>query len=127
MDYTRSCRNLEELIEEESKNVPLRRIAVGGFSQGGSVALYVAVFYPDELGALITLSTYILSKENLVKVRVNFLHFFVIYSFENCKSYFTLSSIMTQYLLGDEQTFQKITVKTQTEYNISTGEFYSCL
>jgi predicted esterase len=51
---------VHNLIEEEKKlGIPARRIFVGGFSQGGAIALLSALTYKEELGGILALSTYL--------------------------------------------------------------------
>ena len=55
-----SAENLVSLIERErERGVPAKRIVLAGFSQGGAVALHVALRYPDPLAGLMALSTYL--------------------------------------------------------------------
>ncbi|MGZ8262241.1 MAG: alpha/beta hydrolase, partial [Methylotenera sp.] len=41
------------------------RIVLAGFSQGGAIALYTALRYPQKLGAVLALSTYLPLKSTL--------------------------------------------------------------
>eukprot|EP00762_Andalucia_godoyi_P004373 ANDGO_08151.mRNA.1 Acyl-protein thioesterase 1 len=47
------------LVNEEKKLIPTSRIFIGGFSQGGAIALYSALTSKDELGGCIALSSYL--------------------------------------------------------------------
>jgi len=51
---------LEGLIEQEkSRGVEARRIVLAGFSQGGAIALQTGLRYPERLGGILALSTYL--------------------------------------------------------------------
>jgi len=51
---------LQSLISEEEKHgIPASRIVVGGFSQGGAVALYSALTNNKNLGGVVALSTWL--------------------------------------------------------------------
>jgi phospholipase/carboxylesterase len=51
---------LEGLIErEKSRGVEARRIVLAGFSQGGAIALQTGLRYPERLGGILALSTYL--------------------------------------------------------------------
>ena len=51
---------LEGLIRRErERGISSGRIVVAGFSQGGAIATHVALRYPDPLGGLLALSTYV--------------------------------------------------------------------
>lgn len=51
---------VKEFIEHEKKQgIPSQRIILAGFSQGGSVALYSGLQYPEPLGGILALSTFI--------------------------------------------------------------------
>ncbi len=51
---------VQKLIEsEEAKGIEPHRIVLGGFSQGGAMALYTALRYPKSLGGVLALSTYL--------------------------------------------------------------------
>ena len=55
-----SAEILVSLIERErERGVPAERIVVAGFSQGGAIALHVALRYPERLAGLLALSTYL--------------------------------------------------------------------
>ena len=55
-----SAAAVELLVEKElARGVPAHRILLAGFSQGGAVALFSALRYPQELGGVIALSTYL--------------------------------------------------------------------
>ncbi|PSC76869.1 acyl-thioesterase 2 [Micractinium conductrix] len=47
------------IAEEVAAGIPLNRIVVGGFSQGGHVAYKTALTHPDPLGGCIALSTWL--------------------------------------------------------------------
>jgi phospholipase/carboxylesterase len=52
--------SVEMLIEEEmARGVPSERIVLAGFSQGGAIALQTALRYPQRLGGVMALSTYL--------------------------------------------------------------------
>lgn len=54
------------LIENEIKRgIPAQRIVIAGFSQGGAIALYAALRYPQKLGGILALSTYLPIKTKL--------------------------------------------------------------
>jgi phospholipase/carboxylesterase len=51
---------IQKLIEnEEAKGILPHRIVLGGFSQGGAMALHTALRYPKSLGGVLALSTYL--------------------------------------------------------------------
>ena len=54
-----SARSLQRLIGGEAqRGIPSNRVFIGGFSQGGSVALYTGPRHPDPLAGIIALSTW---------------------------------------------------------------------
>jgi len=55
----RSVSHVHQLIADEEKSVPSDKIFVGGFSQGGAVALYAGLTYKNQLGGIIGLSCYL--------------------------------------------------------------------
>ena len=55
-----SARRIEALIARESdRGVPSRRIVLAGFSQGGAMALHVALRHPEPLAGVLVLSGYL--------------------------------------------------------------------
>lgn len=55
-----SAAQLEALISRElERGIPLAKITLAGFSQGGVIATFVALRYPVALGGLMALSTYL--------------------------------------------------------------------
>lgn len=51
---------VRELIADQRKSgIEPGRIVIAGFSQGGAIALHTALRYPDRLGGLMALSTYL--------------------------------------------------------------------
>jgi phospholipase/carboxylesterase len=55
-----SATAIGELISQENqRGVPTNRIALGGFSQGGAMALHTATRYPEKLAGVIALSCYL--------------------------------------------------------------------
>ncbi len=61
-----SARQVGGLIREQREaGIPADRIALVGFSQGGAMALHVALRWPERLAAVVALSTYLLLEETL--------------------------------------------------------------
>ncbi|XP_022102263.1 acyl-protein thioesterase 1-like isoform X5 [Acanthaster planci] len=57
---TESSKLLNNLIDEEEKSgIPSNRIVIGGFSQGGAIALYTALTTERQLGGVLALSTWL--------------------------------------------------------------------
>ena len=55
-----------ELIHRENaRGIPGQRIVLGGFSQGGAIALYSGVRHPERLAGIIGLSCYMLLEDSL--------------------------------------------------------------
>jgi phospholipase/carboxylesterase len=51
---------LLQLVEKErERGVPIDKILLAGFSQGGAIALHTALRYPERLAGLMALSTYL--------------------------------------------------------------------
>ena len=50
---------------ENRRGIPCSRIVLAGFSQGGAIALHVALRYPETLAGLLALSSYLLFPERL--------------------------------------------------------------
>jgi len=62
----RSADQLCAWIEaEQARGIPSERIVLAGFSQGGAIALHVALRYPERLAGVMALSTYLLCPEDL--------------------------------------------------------------
>ncbi len=58
-----SAAAIDRLVGQEiDRGVPAHRILLAGFSQGGAVALFSALRYPQALGGVIALSTYLPAK-----------------------------------------------------------------
>ena len=54
------------LIERENqREIPSQRIVLAGFSQGAAMALHVGLRYPEQLGGIVALSTYMVRDEGL--------------------------------------------------------------
>jgi len=65
-----SAARIETLIaREKSRGVRAQRIVLAGFSQGGAVALHVALRHAQTLAGLLVLSSYLLLPEKLVAER----------------------------------------------------------
>lgn len=57
---------INTLIEKElSRGIAANRIVLAGFSQGGAIALYTALRYPQKLAGVLALSTYLPIKTKL--------------------------------------------------------------
>jgi phospholipase/carboxylesterase len=58
--------HVERLIaREKSRGIPARRIVLCGFSQGGAIAIHVALRHPERLAGLIGLSSYLVAADTL--------------------------------------------------------------
>jgi phospholipase/carboxylesterase len=62
----RTRRSVERLIDEEQRRgVPAERIVLAGFSQGGAIALHVALRRPEKLAGIVALSCYLVHADTL--------------------------------------------------------------
>ena len=52
---------------ERERGIPAERIVVAGFSQGGAMALFLGPRWPERLGGVIALSTYLPLPDTLAK------------------------------------------------------------
>lgn len=71
---TAGIKDAERLIDllikrEQDLGVATNRIVLAGFSQGGAMALYAGLRYPERLGGLIDLSGYLPLPDTLVQER----------------------------------------------------------
>ena len=57
------------VARERERGIASDRIVVAGFSQGGAIALQLALRYPETLAGLVALSTYMLMDQRLEKDR----------------------------------------------------------
>lgn len=56
----KACKQIHTLIEEQEKaGIPHERIMLGGFSQGGALAIYSALRYPKKLAGVLALSCWL--------------------------------------------------------------------
>ena len=53
------------IADEIAKGIPANRIVLGGFSQGGAVSLLAGLTCPEKLGAIFSLSGYLLMASKL--------------------------------------------------------------
>jgi phospholipase/carboxylesterase len=66
-DIRASAGLIEELIDaQRSRGVATRRIVLAGFSQGGVIAMHLALRYGEPLAGIMALSTYLHDPEHLV-------------------------------------------------------------
>lgn len=62
----KSAESIRRLIErEKQRGVPSSKIVLAGFSQGGAMALYTALRYPERLCGVMVLSAYLLLADKL--------------------------------------------------------------
>ena len=65
-DIRESADAVEELVRhEEARGVPRSRVALAGFSQGGVIALHLALRSESRFAGVMALSTYVHDPENL--------------------------------------------------------------
>lgn len=59
----RATQYVHQLIDAEvAAGIPASRIAVGGFSMGGALAIYAGLTYPQKLGGIVGLSSFFLQR-----------------------------------------------------------------
>ena len=62
----KSVLQIHDLIQNEIDNgIPVERILLAGFSQGGVLAFHTALYYPKRLAGILALSTFIADSEHL--------------------------------------------------------------
>ncbi len=62
----RSAARVEALIaREKTRGVPASRIVLAGFSQGGAIAVHVALRHAERLAGLVALSTYLVLEDTV--------------------------------------------------------------
>ena len=60
--------HLEHLVtRERERGIAASRIIVGGFSQGGAVALFAGLRHPERLAGIVALSTYLVDPASLAQ------------------------------------------------------------
>jgi len=61
-----SAERIRALIaREHDRGIPFERIVLAGFSQGGAMALYVGLRYPEKLAGILALSSYLILEDDL--------------------------------------------------------------
>ena len=66
----RSVERVSALVERENeRGVPAERVVLGGFSQGGAVALHAALGHVERLAGVFALSTYLAGGKALERAR----------------------------------------------------------
>lgn len=55
------------IAEQKAEGIPASRIVVAGFSQGGAIALFTSLRYPQRLAGVMALSTYLPLRSSLPK------------------------------------------------------------
>jgi len=65
-----SVNQVAALLQREiSRGIPSERIIVAGFSQGGAIALQLALRFPEKLAGVVALSSYLLFPERIESQR----------------------------------------------------------
>jgi phospholipase/carboxylesterase len=66
----RSVASVRALVtRERARGIPSERIILVGFSQGGAVAIELALTHDERLGGLVALSTYVVDRERIENTR----------------------------------------------------------
>ena len=66
----RSAAQIRALVaREQERDIPAERIVLAGFSQGGAIALFVALRHEERLAGVLALSTYLVAEESLDRER----------------------------------------------------------
>lgn len=67
----RAAEMVHSLIAEEvAAGIPTKRIVLGGFSQGGALAIYSALTFPEPLAGIIALSAWLPLHQKFPGVRI---------------------------------------------------------
>ena len=67
-----SAERIQGLVHEQiARGVPAERIIIAGFSQGGAVAYQAALTFPERLGGLLAMSTYLATVDSLEPAAAN--------------------------------------------------------
>ncbi|MBB3230917.1 alpha/beta hydrolase [Halomonas stenophila] len=67
-----SAARIQALVHEQIRHgIPAERIILAGFSQGGAVAYEAALTFPERLGGLLAMSTYLGTAESLEPTPAN--------------------------------------------------------
>jgi len=53
------------ILRENERGIPSGRIVLAGFSQGGAIALHLALRHPQSLAGIVVLSTYLVCEDSL--------------------------------------------------------------
>jgi phospholipase/carboxylesterase len=61
-----SNRLMSLCYQQVAQGISSQRVVFAGFSQGGAIALYAGLRYPDRLGGIMALSTYLPMQQRLV-------------------------------------------------------------
>lgn len=65
------ARAAQYVRREAEQGIPASRVVLAGFSQGGAVALYAGLRYPERLAGIIALSSYLPSAQSLATERAS--------------------------------------------------------
>lgn len=94
---TRAASKVHSMINEEvAAGIPSKRIVLGGFSQGGALAIYSALTYPESLAGIIALSCWLPLHQKFPKVS---------FIGRNYPQFINFSIIMNENNLNKIQTF----------------------
>ncbi|MDN3556578.1 alpha/beta hydrolase [Halomonas maura] len=67
-----SAARIQALVHEQIQHgIPAERIILAGFSQGGAVAYQAALTFPERLGGLLAMSTYLATADSLEPAPAN--------------------------------------------------------
>lgn len=58
------------IAEEVAAGIPTKRIVLGGFSQGGALAMFSALTFPEPLGGIIAMSSWLPLHNKFPMVRI---------------------------------------------------------
>eukprot|EP00916_Digyalum_oweni_P011423 GHVL01019022.1.p2 GENE.GHVL01019022.1~~GHVL01019022.1.p2 ORF type:complete len:166 (-),score=29.85 GHVL01019022.1:1726-2223(-) len=62
-DLKKAIKLAHSFIEEEEKNTPSDKIVIGGFSQGGALALLAGLSYPKKLAGIVSFSGWLMLRQ----------------------------------------------------------------
>lgn len=94
----KAAESIHGMIEaEEKEGIPANRIVIGGFSQGGALALYSALTYRKNLAGIVSLSCWLPLHKSFPGVCIFYITFNLFLKFKVYKHFHLLTNIFNDF------------------------------